>query len=195
MKRRRDLLARLEASYATPLRRHGVAYQLPAITGNTDHARPKALDKVTEAPRAGISAPQPDEVGALDTWYRVEDLWLRLGALLPLALVADREQRFLHWLGLRQLVEPGTGRLLRSAAQQYTYEWREAGQRRSLVRLLAWEQDDLMLDLMPTRQLQRWAEGDALAALMHGHLARHATPLPRTEAKATAWRSAPVPTG
>lgn len=181
MKRRRDLLARLEASYAMPLRRPGVVHLLPADAPGA--AKTSAL------------APQLDEVGALDTWYRVEDLWLRLGTLLPLAVESHRDQRCLHWLGLRRLVEPDTGLLRRSAAEPNTYQWREAGQRRSLVKLLAWQQDDLLLDLMPTRQLQRWADGDALAALLHGHLARQANSLPPSDATSTAWRSAPVPTG
>lgn len=181
MKRRRDLLARLEASYAMPVRRPGVVHLLPADAPG--------------ATKASAFALQFDEVGALDTWYRVEDLWLRLGTLLPLALESDRDQRCLHWLGLRRLAEPDTGLLRRHAAELNTYQWREAGQRRSLVKLMAWQQDDLLLDLMPTRQLQRWAEGNALAALLHGHLARHPTSLPRAEATVTAWRSAPVPTG
>lgn len=181
MKRRRDLLARLEASYAMPLRRPGVLRLLPADAPGA--AKTSAL------------APQLDEVGALDTWYQVEDLWLRLGTLLPLAVESDRDQRCLHWLGLRLLAEPDTGLLCRHAAELNTYQWREAGQRRSLVKLLAWQQDDLLLDLMPTRQLLRWAEGDVLASLLNGHLARHATSLPRAEATATAWRSAPVRTG
>jgi hypothetical protein len=176
---------------------------LPAADGDMGHTRLQALLDAPEAPSDSAFAPPPAEASALDTWYRVEDLWLRLGALLPLAVQADREQRCLHWLGMRKLVEPGSLQLRSCALNLETYQWRDAGQRRSLVTLMDWEQDDLLLQLMPTRQLQRWAEGDVVADLLRGHLARHAIPLRRceglhagqAEGTATAWRSAPVPTG
>lgn len=161
----------------------------PAADGGRGQARLQALSDAPEAPTENAQAPLAPEAGALDTWYRVEDLWLRLGALLPLALEADRDHRCLHWLGLRCLVEPGTVLLRSRAVNVDTYRWHEAGQRRSLVTLMAWDQDNLLLHLMPTRQMQRWAEGDAVANLLRAHLARHA------ERGATAWRSAPVPTG
>lgn len=168
---------------------------LPAGIDDRGRDRQQASDTAPEAPTESAPAPQPDEAGALDTWYRVEDLWLRLGARLPVALEADREQRRLHWLGLGRLVEPATALLRGHAASLDTYQWREAGQRRSLVTLMDWEQDDLLLHLMPSRQLLRWADGDAVADLLRGHLARYAITLQRAEGAATAWRSAPVPTG
>lgn len=195
MTRRPDLLARLEGAYLTPCRRPGVVSLLPAGHDDRGRHRRQASATAPEAPTENALAPQPDEAGALDTWYRVEDLWLRLGARLPLALEADREQRCLHWLGLRRLVEAGSVSLRGHAASQDTYHWREAGQRRTLVTMMDWEQDDLLLHLMPSRQLRRWAEGDAVADLLRGHLARYAISLQRAEGAPTAWRSAPVPTG
>lgn len=176
---------------------------LPAADGARGHARLQALADAPEAPVAHDSpTPLPEERGALDTWYRVEDLWLRLGTLLPLAVQTDREQRCMHWLGLRRLVEPGTLLLRSHAVNLGTYEWREAGQRRCLVTLMDWAHDDLLLHLMPTRQLQRWSEGDVVDDLLKGHLARNATPWRLYEARperrtsgATASRSVPVPTG
>lgn len=195
MTRRPDLLARLEAAYLTPCRHPGVVHLLPAGIAERGRHRQQDSAAALEATTANAPAPQPEEAGALDTWYRVEDLWLRLGARLPLVVEADREQRCLHWLGLRRQVEPAIALLRGHAASLDTYQWREAGQRCSLVTLMDWEQDDLLLHLMPTRQLQRWAEGDAVADLLRGHLARYAISLQRAEGAATAWRSAPVPTG
>lgn len=176
---------------------------LPAADGARGHARLQALADALEAPATHDSpTPLPEERGALDTWYRVEDLWLRLGTLLSLAVQTDREQRCMHWLGLRRLVEPGTLLLRSHAVSPETYQWREAGQRRCLVTLMDWAQDDLLLHLMPTRQLQSWSEGDVVDDLLRGHLARHAIPCRLYEAcpkgrtaGATALRSVPVPTG
>jgi len=194
MNRRPDLLARLEAAYLTPCCHPGVVHRLPAGHDDRGRHRRQASAAAPEAPTANAPAPQPEEAGALDTWYRVEDLWLRLGARLPLALEVDREQRCLHWLGLRRQVEPAIALLRSHAVNLDTYQWHEAGQRRSLVTTMDWEQDDLLLHLMPSRQLQRWADGDAVADLLRGHLHRYAITLQRAEG-ATAWRSAPVPTG
>lgn len=177
---------------------------LPAADGARRHAQLQALDDASDAPvqhdSFGLLFEEP---GVLDTWYRVEDLWLRLGALLPLALQTDREQRCLHWHGLRQLVEPSTFVLRSRAVDLETYRWREGGQSRSLVTLMDWAHDDLLLHLMPTRQLQRWNEGDAVDHLLKGYLARHAAPWQGSEGRrqgrpqdaTTASRSAPVPTG
>ena len=115
----------------------------------------------------------PIEQSALDAWYRVEDLWLRLATLLPLMLVTDREQRQLHWQGKKQLNSPGLTLLRSRALNLETYEWREEGQRRSLVSLMDWERNDLLLYLTPTRQLQRWAEGDAVDSFLRAFLARY----------------------
>lgn len=112
--------------------------------------------------------------GALDTWYRVEDLWLRLGRLLPLALHADREQRRLHWIGLRHLTHTGHLVLRSCVVDIETYRWREQDSRCTLVTLLGWEGDDLLLTLMPSRTLRRWAEGDGVDQLLGAFVAGHA---------------------
>jgi hypothetical protein len=111
---------------------------------------------------------------ALDTWHRVENLWLRLGRLLPLALHADREQRHLHWIGLRRLTHTGHLVLRFHAMNLQTYGWREQADRRTLVTLVDWEGDDLLLALMPSRTLRRWAEGDCVDQLLDAFLAGQA---------------------
>jgi hypothetical protein len=111
---------------------------------------------------------------ALDAWYRVEDLWLRLERLLPLALREDREQRRLHWIGLRRLVDVGHLVLRSRVIDIDTYGWREPQGRRTLVTLIDWEGDDLVLELMPSRTLRRWDEGDQVDQLMAGFIAGHA---------------------
>lgn len=122
---------------------------------------------------------------ALDAWYRVEDLWNRLLARLPLAVQADREVRRLYWIGLRRLEQIEVLRLRAVALDLDTYEWHEDGRRRSLLVLMDWEGDDLLLQLTPSRLLQRWLEGEALDDLMRGFIARHAMP---RNAAATASR-------
>jgi hypothetical protein len=149
------------------------------------------LDEAPDAKAAAVLLPL--EYSALDAWHRVEDLWLRLATLLPLRLVTEREQRQVQWLGMRRLDSPGVVLLRSRALNLETYEWREEGSRRSLVSLMDWERDDLLLQLTPTRQLQRWAEGDAVDGFLRAFLARHAqnvrrTADPREGRLATAWR-------
>lgn len=145
---------------------------LPAADGERFRS---SLQSLTKAPDArAVTSLLPLEYSALDAWHRVEDLWLRLLVHRPLQLATDREQRRISWMGLRQLTSPGTILLRSRALNLETYEWREEGRRRSLVSLMDWERDDLLLHLTPTRQLQRWAEGDAVDGFLRAFLARHA---------------------
>lgn len=125
---------------------------------------------------------------ALDGWWRVEDLWSRLRVLLPLALETDRELRRLFWIGLRRLEQPHELLLRAHALDLDTYEWHDEGTRRSLVTLMDWEGDHLMLQLTPSRRLRCWPQGETVDDLMRGFIARHAA------LRATALRSAPTPT-
>ena len=81
------------------------------------------------------------------------------------------------------------GAVLRAHALDLdTYEWHAEGRRHSLVTLMDWEGDHLMLQLTPSRRLRCWPEGEAVDDLMRGFIARQAVP------RATASRSAPAPT-
>lgn len=145
---------------------------LPAADGASRRARLQPLLGAPEAPEANFSTPTAQ--GALDTWYRVEDLWLRLGRLLPLALHVDREQRHLHRIGLRRLTDLSHLVLRSRVLDIETYGWREQEGRRTLVTLMDWEGDDLVLELMPSRTLRRWADGDLVDQRLGAFLAGHA---------------------
>lgn len=162
---------------------------LPAADGERFRSSLQSLAKAPDAKAAASLLPL--EYSALDAWHRVEDLWLRVLVHRPLQLATDREQRRISWMGLRQLTSPGTILLRSRALNLETYEWREEGRRRSLVSLMDWERDDLLLHLTPTRQLQRWAEGDAVDGFLRAFLARHAVtkkPAEQERALATAGR-------
>jgi hypothetical protein len=109
-----------------------------------------------------------------DPPHKLRHLWLRLGRLLPLALHADREQRHLHWIGLRGLTDTGHLALRSRLLDIQTYGWLEQGSRRTLVTLMDWCSDDLVLQLMPSRTLRRWPEGDFVDQLLGAFLAGHA---------------------
>jgi hypothetical protein len=145
---------------------------LPAADGASRRARLQPLLGAPEPPEAGFTI--PIEQSALDTWYRVEDLWLRLNRLLPLAFCTDREQRRLHWIGVRRLTDIGHLVLRSRVVDIETYGWRDYEGRRTLVTLMDWEGDDLLLQLMPSRTLRRWAEGDFVDQLLEAFIARHA---------------------
>jgi T5orf172 domain len=144
---------------------------LPAADGAGRRTRLQPLLGAPQAPECNFTTPMPDS--ALDTWYRVEDLWLRLNRLLPLALHTDREQRQLRWPGLRRLTDVGHLVLRSRVVDIETYGWRERDGRRTLVTLMDWEGDDLVLALMPSRTLKRWDEGEMvdqlIAAFLDGH--------------------------
>jgi hypothetical protein len=115
----------------------------------------------------------PTTVSALDTWHRLEDLWPRLAGLLPLTLHTDREQRHVLCIGLRHLARPGHRALRAHLVNIETYGWREEHERRTLVTLLDWDGDDLVLQLMPSRTLRGWEEGDVVDQLLGAFLAGH----------------------
>jgi hypothetical protein len=172
---------------------------LPCADGSAGRTTLQPLAQAADPPGPDEAiAAEASQGNALDTWYRVEDLWRRLGALLPLAVEVDRGRRCMHWLGLRALCDPGSIILRCRAVDLDTYRWSEAGQCRSLVTLMDWAQEDLLLHLTPAWQLQRWTDGDAVEQWLGNFLALHAAqarrpPAPR--AGPTAWRSAPAPTG
>jgi T5orf172 domain len=145
---------------------------LPAADGASRRARLQPLLGAPEAPEANFTTPIAQS--ALDTWYRVEDLWSRLNRLLPLALHTDRERRHLHWIGLRRLTDIGHLVLRSRVVDIETYGWREYEGRRTLVTLMDWEGDDLLLQLMPSRTLRRWAEGDFVDQSLEAFIAGHA---------------------
>jgi hypothetical protein len=145
---------------------------LPAGEGVQSRIRLLPLRDAPDAPNEFEALPL--ERTALDAWYRTEDVWLRLGTLLPLTLDVAQEWRQLTWVGLRRLDSPGLTLLRSQAVNLDTYEWREGGRRCSLVSLLDWAGDDLLLDLTSSRQLKRWPEGDAVDGYLRAFLARHA---------------------
>jgi T5orf172 domain len=151
---------------------------LPAADGAARHARLQPLIGSPVSPQVDLAVPLPSS--ALDTWYRVEDLWLRMANVLPLALEPELEQRRLYWVGLRRMNGPDSFLLRSHALDANTYGWHEQGCRRSLVTLMDWESDDLLLHLMPSRQLQRWPEGDVVDQLLAAFLVGHAMPRARS---------------
>jgi hypothetical protein len=144
---------------------------LPAADVASRRALLRPLLGAAEPPD-NLSTPMMES--ALDAWYRVEDLWLRLERLLPLSLHTDRGQRQLRWIGLRRLVDIGHLVLRSRVVDVETYGWREAGNRRSLVTLIDWDGDDLVLELMPSQTLRRWTDGDQVDQMLTGFVAGHA---------------------
>jgi hypothetical protein len=157
---------------------------LPVFDGAGRRVRVQPLLGAPEAPEADFTTAIAPT--ALDVWYRVEDLWLRLGRLLPLALRTDRDERQLHWLGLRRLTNVDHLVLRSCVVDIDTYGWRDGEGRRTLVTLMDWDGDDLVLHLMPSRTLRRWAGGDFVDQLICAFLAGHALSPSSTRAQAEA---------
>lgn len=103
------------------------------------------------------SCPSP-----LDTWWSLEDLWLRLHQAGRL-LVVDRDTLLLpywrHWQ-----VDPA----LRAAVfdvQRYAWSTSLRPERGSFVRTLEYAGDDLVCRLTPAMAMQGWPDGPTLVLL------------------------------
>jgi hypothetical protein len=137
------------------------------------------LDERTGNPARVVRLTQPAppadavsiENGPQDTWWAIEDLLSRLA--MHCAISVDQHdglQVIVH--GLRHATPGNLGELRRAALDADTYQCFRNGHRLAFVRTIAFAGDDLMLELTPTRVIERWDEGADLPWQIRGFLAR-----------------------
>lgn len=164
-----------------------VVSMLPTCEGGSDRARLRPLNSRAD-PKCWTGI-VPMEETALDAWLRMEDLWLRVAAIVPLQSSVDGERRRLVALHFKRAHDAGAEILRIRVANPDSHAWFEQDLRRSLVTMLDWEGANLVADLMPARQLHCWSDGEIVDGMLREFLARRTTRL------ITAARRAPAPTG
>lgn len=123
--------------------------------------RPPAPRAASRQYRAWLPSRSPedwsDEAPPLETWWALEDLWLRLHRLGHLQLV-DRDTIRLPGFRHCDLAED-----LRSAVfETRRYGWRLGLERGSFVRTLEYRGDDLACLLTPAAAMVRWPDAATL---------------------------------
>jgi hypothetical protein len=122
-----------------------------------------------------LPPPPPDavsiEVAPQDNWWAIEDLLSRLAMLLPITVIGNAEPRVtVH--GFKAADEAVLGSIRRLALDAETYQtWRD-GRPLSFVQWFVFDGDDLVLDFMPLKAIERWVEGPELVWQVQGFLAR-----------------------
>ncbi len=111
------------------------------------------------------------ETGPQDTWWRVEDLLLRLGLQFAVTVAGgDCPHVTVH--GFRGLDTQRAGHLRSAALDADSYQcWRD-GRPLSFVQFIRTEGDDLVLEFKPLHVFERWEGGLDLAWQVKGFLAR-----------------------
>jgi hypothetical protein len=135
--------------------------QMPA--GGTS-SLPAALVPFDAAPQPMLDAAATDAdsavlVCAQDVLWAMEDLLLRACALSPVLVEGQGEHRTVRLKDVRG-PRARLGDAMRWALLDLdTYRWSVGGRSGSFVHLMAYEGNDLLLQITPTRTVRRWADG------------------------------------
>jgi hypothetical protein len=98
-------------------------------------------------------------VCAQDVLWAMEDLLLRACALNPVLVEGQGEHRTVRLKDVRG-PRARLGDAMRWALLDLdTYRWSIGGRSGSFVHLMAYEGNDLLLQITPTRTVRRWADG------------------------------------
>lgn len=107
-----------------------------------------------------------------DVWFEVEDLWLRMAALLPVQAEDRGGACTLRFAGFRHALGGEMAELRARALDVETFSWRLEGERGAFVRLIAYEGDALVFTMTPIPTVVRWPQGDDLGWQVKGLVAR-----------------------
>jgi hypothetical protein len=135
------------------------------------HGRTLALRPVLQPGPETVDIASGD-CTAMDTWFALEDLWLRLAACRQ--VVVEREDGELR-LVVREFKDAlsGTAGELRGRVHDLTtYRWHQDGHGGSFMQLMHNRGKDLVCTLTPTSVIGRWPEGADLVWQFNHLLAR-----------------------
>ena len=107
-----------------------------------------------------------------DVWFGIEDLWLRMAALLPARADCVGGAWQVRFAGFRHAGDGDMAELRVRALDVDTFSWHLAGERGAFVRLIAYEGDDLVFTVTSIPTIVRWPQGDDLGWQVKGFLAR-----------------------
>jgi hypothetical protein len=107
-----------------------------------------------------------------DVWFEVEDLWLRLAALLPVRMEDRGGTCHLRFNQFRHATEGEMAELRFRALDVDTFTWRLGGESGAFVKLIAYEGDALVFTVTPIPTVVRWPQGDDLGWQVKGFISR-----------------------
>jgi len=96
---------------------------------------------------------------AQDTLCAMEDLLLRVSACCSVAVERTADGHAVRLIGFRVLVSGALDTLRWAVLDIDRYRWRTAERSGSLVQLMTFEGNDLVLQITPMRQIRTWADG------------------------------------
>jgi hypothetical protein len=126
--------------------------QVPHAPGERPASVMPLLDPLTE----------PEPMGLDETWSAMEDVWLRLLACTTIR-ICNGEHPTVRVEDFKTRVAGPLLDLRLAALDADLYTCRDGSGVRPIVRLIAYEGDDLLLTLTPLQVIRRWPGGGAVA--------------------------------
>lgn len=103
-------------------------------------------------------------------WWRLEDLFLRSAAVVPVSVHVDADGVRIVMHGIARRCEPGLDELRRAAQDVRTYAWQTDNARGSFARTLERHGSNLVCTLASPMHIERWPSGEPLACDMRRFL-------------------------
>lgn len=123
-------------------------------------------------PHARPLAARNLERPAQETWWAVEDLWLRLAMRTSVFVETEGDHPCVVVTDLAQAFDGAIGQLRRYVLDAATYAWRTEGNRGGFVTQFGYRGDDLVLTLSTLRVIKTWPDGPDLIWQVTGLLWR-----------------------
>lgn len=148
--------------------------RLPRQVPGTGHAPGTVPVQALRLPLAVQAAdvPADPDRSPSDVWPAVEDLWLRLAAVLSVQVDSDGPTWRLVVKGYRLAQAVQLQDLQPHALNADLFAWRLEGRGGSFVQRIDHEGDDLAFALTSLATIERWPQGDDLAWQVHSLLGR-----------------------
>ncbi len=164
-------LARVRESGS--LRRSGARRQPAAPQGPAQEATvPTSAATAVQTACDDLPGTLPSAVlSPCEVWWRLEDLWLRLGQHAEVSLQEDGSACSLVITGGGLEAKAELGLLCAHAADPEGYAWRIGDRKGSFVQWIDRQGDDLVCQLSPCWCIESWPEGPEVAAMVQGFLA------------------------
>jgi hypothetical protein len=96
---------------------------------------------------------------AQDVLWAVEDMLLRIAGFCPVNVHSQGDHHRVRIVGLRHLSAPSAYALRMAILDADRYRWSTGSRSGSFVNLIAYEGEDLLLDLAQPRQVRAWSDG------------------------------------
>lgn len=124
------------------------------------------------APDFDEAAASTCDVGAMEVWWALEDLWIRAARCMAVSVQIREPAIRIVVHGLRANWDGPAAELRGPLLDLDTYRWHQGGRGGSFVTLLEPEGTDLVCTLTPMRVIEGWPEGGNLLSLVRESVLR-----------------------